>query len=441
MPSARRERDDAGADGPGAEHAERLAEELRQQIARPPPPAHLAIERGIRRRDGEHEGEGVLGDREALMPGVLHTVTPWRPAASRSMLSVPVPQIDTILRLRHDGEDALGEARVGADVDGDPRAVDAPDQLGLVVGAAAGMTRISPICLARSCAAVPSKTEGKSSGTEMVTGGAFLLTRRRRLRLGGGHAGAGLALVAEVAQRQLERGQRRQHVERARGDAHGADAQRARPDLVRGRCRSGCRTGRACASRRPAGSTPFGVLMHETVFDQHRGVGEHLEPHRLRRPAHSGCRRRRAGGSGCRRPSSRMSRTATLHGRGEVRRDRDRLAARRAVRAPCRRGRPGSTAPSSAAGRRRAVRRPALRRSIASQARGLTETSARPSGAARHFCEPRHVEVHAPLVGAHVDAGDRRHGVEQEERADRAGDPPRRPPGRSCPWTSRCARA
>ena len=31
---------------------------------------------------------------KALTPGVLVTVTPRRPAASRSMLSVPVPQIE-----------------------------------------------------------------------------------------------------------------------------------------------------------------------------------------------------------------------------------------------------------------------------------------------------------------------------------------------------------
>jgi hypothetical protein len=36
----------------------------------------------------------------ALTPGVLQTVIPWRPAASRSMLSVPVPQIEIISSLR-----------------------------------------------------------------------------------------------------------------------------------------------------------------------------------------------------------------------------------------------------------------------------------------------------------------------------------------------------
>src|SRR5687767_433110 len=55
---------------------------------------------------------------------------------------------------------------------------------------------------------------------------------RGKYRLGGRHARPRLALVPEVAQRQLERGERRQHVERTRGDAHGPDPERAGPELI-----------------------------------------------------------------------------------------------------------------------------------------------------------------------------------------------------------------
>ncbi len=75
---------------------------------------------------------------KALTPGVLQMVTPRMPAAFRSKLSVPVPHTETSLSFGHRREDRVGEPRVGADVDGDPRVADAPDQLVLLVGAALG---------------------------------------------------------------------------------------------------------------------------------------------------------------------------------------------------------------------------------------------------------------------------------------------------------------
>src|SRR3989442_3929582 len=93
-------------------------------------------------------------------------------------------------------------------------------------------TRVSPIFLQRSWAGVPSKTEGKSSGTMIAGRSGTSLLRVGEGGLGGRDAGAGLALVAEVAERQLERRQGRQHVVRAGGPRHGADAQGARAHLV-----------------------------------------------------------------------------------------------------------------------------------------------------------------------------------------------------------------
>ena len=97
------------------------------------------------------------------------TVTPWRPAASRSTLSVPVPQIETSLRLRHAAKTpsvkracarmlmairARSIRRISSDSSSAPRAE---------------WTRTSPSPLARSWAGVPSNTDGKSSGTEICT--------------------------------------------------------------------------------------------------------------------------------------------------------------------------------------------------------------------------------------------------------------------------------
>src|SRR2546423_15220971 len=94
-------------------------------------------------------------------------------------------------------------------------------------------TRVSPSFLHRSWAGVRSKTDGKSSGTTITGSLATSISARvGEGRLRGGDAGAGFALVAQVAERQLEGRQRRQHVLRAGGDPHRADTQRARPHLV-----------------------------------------------------------------------------------------------------------------------------------------------------------------------------------------------------------------
>src|SRR5262249_54005704 len=96
-------------------------------------------------------------------------------------------------------------------------------------------TRVSPTLRQRSCAGVPSKTDGKSSGTQMVTGdfaSALILYGVGERRLRGRHPGSGLTLVSEIAQGQLERRQGGQNVLRAGGHGHRADAERRRPHLV-----------------------------------------------------------------------------------------------------------------------------------------------------------------------------------------------------------------
>src|SRR4030095_7007926 len=119
-------------------------------------------------------------------------------------------------------------------------------------------TRVSPIFWQRSWAGVPWKTDGKSSGTiiagdlrSALTEGGLSETRPgsdtpgqpwlarvqrsfciREGGLGRRDASAGLALVAEVAEGQLERRQGRQDVVRAGGHRHGADAQSACAHLV-----------------------------------------------------------------------------------------------------------------------------------------------------------------------------------------------------------------
>src|SRR5438876_4279959 len=205
--------------------------------------------RGIRRAVASMSASVCSATAKALTPGVLDTVMPWRPAAARSTLSVPVPQIEISSSLRHAAitlsvnrawarmlmaTRASAILRISSASSSAPRAV---------------KTCVSPIFLQRSCAGVPLKTDGKSSGMVIVTGdlrSALIeggLTRGRpgsasRLsgvgegRLGGGDAGAGLALVPEVAERQLERRQGRQHVVRAGGHGHRADAQGARAHLV-----------------------------------------------------------------------------------------------------------------------------------------------------------------------------------------------------------------
>src|SRR4029453_5940262 len=91
-------------------------------------------------------------------------------------------------------------------------------------------TRVSPIFFARSWAAEPSNTLGKSSGTAIRGSATSDAVREGGLR--GADARARLGLVPEIAQGQLERRQRRQDVLRAGGDPHGADPQRGGPELV-----------------------------------------------------------------------------------------------------------------------------------------------------------------------------------------------------------------
>ncbi len=135
-----------------------------------------------------------------------------------------------------------------------------------------------------------------------------------------------------------------------------------------------------------AGSTPLGARMHATVFDTMVGSGNISSP-MAATPARSAppamaCRRARLA-----MPSSRIRRTATCR------------AAVRCVgiEMGCRRGVPSGILPPRETGTQLSRQRSrsyaydcavCLRRSIASQARGLTDTSAMPRGAARHFCEP-----------------------------------------------------
>ena len=117
---------------------------------------------------------------KALMPGVLQTVTPRMPAALRSMLSVPVPHTETSLSAGQAVNTvSLNRAcarmlmaifaapirRISSRSSSAPRSEN---------------TRTSPSFLARSCASVPAKTEGKSSGTT-ITPRSRRATAPRRL--------------------------------------------------------------------------------------------------------------------------------------------------------------------------------------------------------------------------------------------------------------------
>ena len=75
---------------------------------------------------------------KALTPGVLQTVIPRRPAASRSMLSVPVPHTETILRSRQAAKTPSLKRAWARMLTATRARSDALDQLGLVVGAAGG---------------------------------------------------------------------------------------------------------------------------------------------------------------------------------------------------------------------------------------------------------------------------------------------------------------
>src|SRR5438067_789476 len=65
------------------------------------PPRISRSIRGILRTAASMSASVCSATAKALIPGVLHTVMPRRPAASRSTLSVPVPQIETSRSARH----------------------------------------------------------------------------------------------------------------------------------------------------------------------------------------------------------------------------------------------------------------------------------------------------------------------------------------------------
>ena len=85
---------------------------------------------------GQHERQRVLGDGEGVDAGRVAD----RHAAPAGRVEVEVVGARAPdrhhLELRARGEDTVGEARVRADVDGDARTTDAPDQLGFLVRAA-----------------------------------------------------------------------------------------------------------------------------------------------------------------------------------------------------------------------------------------------------------------------------------------------------------------
>jgi hypothetical protein len=241
---------------------------------------------------------------------------------------------------------------------------------------------------------------------------------RERL-LGGGHAGPRLGLVAEVAQAQLQRGQRRQHVVGAGGQGHGADPQRRRPDLVEP---GADEDAVAVAHRRDdrAGVDAPGHFDRRHRVGGDRGVGEHVEPHGGHaRPQRAG--RHRVAAEAMVQSLLEDEPRGHAQGLGEVRGNGDRLEARAAVR------------DLAAAGHRHPLFLPA-QEVVGVRVRGALAPlhrlpRARADRDHRHaqrrrqaLLGARHVEVDAPLVGADVDAGDGRHGVEQEEGAGRAGD-------------------
>jgi len=130
---------DAHPDLAGAEHAERLAEELREHLPRPGALAHLAVDPRDFPCRGEHERQGVLGDGEGVHPGrVAHGHATATGGVEVDVVRAGAPDRDE-LDVAAGGEHRVGEARVGSDVDDRARAVDAADQLGLVVGAARGV--------------------------------------------------------------------------------------------------------------------------------------------------------------------------------------------------------------------------------------------------------------------------------------------------------------
>src|SRR6185436_14616375 len=123
----------------GSEHTQRLAIELGQHVARPAAVAHVAVDLRDPARDGEHERDGVLGDRIGVGPGRIadgNPVTIRRRKVDVVGAHAPDRNHPEIRALPEYGG---GEMCVGADVDGNPRASDAARELCLVVGAALGV--------------------------------------------------------------------------------------------------------------------------------------------------------------------------------------------------------------------------------------------------------------------------------------------------------------
>jgi len=104
-----------------------------------------------------------------------------------------------------------------------------------------------------------------------------------------------------------------------------------------------------------------------------------------------------------------------------MRRDRDRLPAGRAVRdlAAARDRHPLLAPAQQIVGVRVGAVFPALHRSPRAGAHGDERHAER---GAETLLRAGHVQIDAPLVGAHVQTRDRRHGIEQEQRVDRARD-------------------
>src|SRR3989454_166280 len=143
------ERDDAGADLAGAEDAEGLAEQLGQKIAGPGAAPHLTVDARDPPGGRQHERQRVLGHGE----GIDARRVAYRDPVTAGGVEVHVVRSGTPdrdhLELAARRHHALGEPRVGTDVDHDTCAVDSMDELGLIVGAAGG----EDVCLADLLAA------------------------------------------------------------------------------------------------------------------------------------------------------------------------------------------------------------------------------------------------------------------------------------------------
>jgi hypothetical protein len=133
------ERGDAAADRAHAENTQGFAVQLCQHVARPLAGPHVAIDASELARHREHQRKRVLRHRDGVDAGrIAH-----RDAASSRRF-----EVDVIRAGAPDGdhlqswtrrEDLVGKTRIGADIDRDARIPDAPDEFGLVFGAAFGM--------------------------------------------------------------------------------------------------------------------------------------------------------------------------------------------------------------------------------------------------------------------------------------------------------------